>query len=204
MEASEILSLVAARTGHFCLGSGHHGRLWLDLDGLFTTPTRVAPFVNSLAQALRTHDPDAVCGPLTGGAFLAQMLSTALQRQFLFTERVLPPKGQGSYRATYRLPRGLQDGVRGKRVAIVDDVVSAGSAARGTHAELERYGARCVVVGALVALGSTASTFSAEWGVATAFVTQLPYDLWDPEACPLCAVGQPLEDVTATSSAGSG
>ena len=37
----ELLSLIAARQGHFRLESGHHGSLWLDLDPLFVRPGRL-------------------------------------------------------------------------------------------------------------------------------------------------------------------
>lgn len=193
--SQDFLSLVTGRQGHFRLESGHHSQLWFDLDSLFVEPPRVAPLVNGLAQALRGHDLAAVCGPLVGGAFLAQMLAAALQVEFSFTERVLPAGREGLYRADYRLPRGLRDRVRGKRVAIVDDVISAGSAVRGTYAELQAHGAQPSVVGALLMLGSLASNFFAQQGVPVRSVAQLPYDLWMPGECPLCVSGLPLEDI---------
>ena len=191
----DLVSLVTSRRGHFRLESGHHSQLWLDLDPLFTEPARVRPLVSRLAQALQAHDLAAVCGPLVGGAFLAQMLSSELQLEFFFTERVLPPGREGMYRAEYRLPRGLRDRARGKRVAIVDDVISAGSAVRGTYAELRAHGAQPSVIGALLVLGSPAQSFFEQEGVPVAAVAQAPYDLWTPGDCPLCASGQPLEDV---------
>jgi orotate phosphoribosyltransferase len=39
--AKAFLDLVAARHGHFRLESGHHGRLWLDLDSLFAESGRL-------------------------------------------------------------------------------------------------------------------------------------------------------------------
>ena len=90
VSASAFLELVAARRGHFQLESGHHGSLWLDLDPLFTEPGRVEPFVAALATALEPYHVDAVCGPLLGGAFLAQLVARALDAEFLYTERVMP------------------------------------------------------------------------------------------------------------------
>jgi orotate phosphoribosyltransferase len=201
--ADELLGLVSSRTGHFRLESGHHSRRWLDLDGLFADPTRVGPLVHRLAEQLRPHDVAGVCGPLVGGAFLAQALSTVLQVGFSFTERVLPAGAEGLYQARYRLPPALRKRVQGKRLAIVDDVVSAGSAVRGTHAELLTHGARPVVVGALLALGTTTAGFFAPLEIPVASVAQLPYDVWRPVDCPLCGWGAPLEDVTAATAVGS-
>jgi orotate phosphoribosyltransferase len=191
----QFLDLVFARQGHFRLESGHHGRLWFDLDGLFVEPDRVRPLVARLADALRGRDLAAICGPLVGGAFLAQMLASALQVDFLFTERAMPAEREALYGARYGLPRAVRDGVGGKRVAIVDDVISAGSAVRGTFAALQARGAQVPVIGALCLLGSSPVRFFAEYGVPVASVAQLPYDLWLPRECPLCAAGQPLEDV---------
>ena len=90
MTAAAFLEIVKGRRGHFRLESGHHGALWLDLDPLFSEPRSVEPFVTSLAAALRPHDVSVVCGPLLGGAFLAQLVSRALEVRFCFTERVMP------------------------------------------------------------------------------------------------------------------
>lgn len=196
----DFLRLVTSRQGHFQLESGHHGKLWLDLDTLFVEPTRVRPLVDRLAHALQAHDPALVCGPLIGGAFLAQALAAALQVEFSFTERVLPAKREGLFPASYRLPKGLRDRVRGKRVAIVDDVISAGSAVRASFAELQANGATPVVIGALVVLGSQAVKFFAPLGLPVTSVLQLPYELWTPPECPLCVSGLPLEDVAAPAT----
>jgi orotate phosphoribosyltransferase len=127
------------------------------------------------------------------------MLSATLQVEFSFTERVLPAGREGLYRAEFRLPLGLRERVRGKRIAVVDDVISAGSAVRGTYAELQAHGAQPCVVGALLMLGSVASDFFTQQGVPVTSVAQLPYELWMPGECPLCVTGLPIEDTSVTA-----
>lgn len=190
----DLLSLTSPRQGHFRLESGHHANRWLDLEGLFVQPARVRPFVNRLARALRPHGVAGVCGPLVGGAFLAQTLATALKAEFFFTERVMPAEREGLYQAEYRLPRAARATVRGKRLAIVDDAISAGSAVRGTYAELEAHGAEPAVVGALLLLGSAASPFFTHRDVPIEAVARVPFELWAPAECPLCASRVPLEE----------
>ncbi len=192
-----FLELVAGRRGHFRLESGHHGGLWLDLDPLFTDTRRIAPFVAALADSLRGHGVDAVCGPLLGGAFLAQMVAHALGVDFFFTERVMPSQPAGLYAARYRLPPALATRVRGRRLAIVDDAMSAGSALRGTFAEIEVHGGSVAAAGALLVLGKTGEAFFAEKGIPVEAFARDDYPLWLPDDCPLCAAGVPLEDVTA-------
>jgi len=195
------MDLVAGRRGHFRLESGHHGQLWLDLDPLFAEPRRIAPFVVTLADALRRHAVSTVCGPLLGGAFLAQLIAHALDVEFCFTERVISGDPGDLYRARYLLPPAFAGRVRGKRVALVDDVMSAGSALRGTFAELAAHGAEPVVAGALLVLGTTGADFFTERGVAVEAVARDEYPLWLPATCPLCAAGEPLEDVAAPPAA---
>src|SRR5262245_17485881 len=116
----DIVGLLAGRRGHFLLESGHHGDLWLDLDGLFTRPTRVARFATELATRVAAQDTEAICGPLVGGAFLAEMIASCLDVEFVYAERSAR-SGGGLYAVDYRLPSALRGAVRGKRVAIVDD-----------------------------------------------------------------------------------
>ena len=188
-----FLELVAGRRGHFQLESGHHGAFWLELDPLFVEPRRIEPFVSALAEAIRPHDVAAVCGPLLGGAFLAQLVAHVLSIEFCFTERVMPAESGGLYQTRYRVPPAFRTRVRGRRLAIVDDVMSAGSALRGTYAELCSHGAEPVVAGALLQLGNTGAEFFARHGVPVEAVARDDYALWLPAECPLCTAGIPLE-----------
>ena len=198
--AAAFLNLVAGRRGHFRLESGHHSALWLDLDALFAQPRLIAPFVAALADALRSHAVSVVCGPLLGGAFLAQLVAHELDVEFCFTERVMPADAsriEGLYPARYVLSPAFSARVGGKRVAIIDDVMSAGSALRGTYSELKTHAAMPVIAGALLVLGSTGARFFAEQGVAVEAVAREDYDLWLPAECPLCVAGLAIEDVAA-------
>ena len=186
---------MTSRRGHFRLESGYHAALWVDLDGLFADPARVRPLAEGLADTIRPHEVAVVCGPLVGGAFLAQVLAAILQVEFSFTERIAPADGDGLYRVRYVLPRALRARVRGRRVAIVDDAIGPGSAVRGTHLELQSHGAVTAVVGTLLLLGTRAAEYFRPLGVPVASVEAMPFDLWLPHECPLCAAGQPLDDV---------
>jgi orotate phosphoribosyltransferase len=79
----------------------------------------------------------------------------------------------------------------------VDDAISAGSAVRGTFAELEAHGAKPAVVATLILLGSAAAPYFAERGVPLEAIARVPFELWTPPDCRLCASGAPLEDPAA-------
>jgi orotate phosphoribosyltransferase len=194
----ELVSLLAARTGHFRLESGHHGDLWLDLEALFLRPGPLRRWAVALAERLSAHNCDAVCGPLVGGAFLAQTVAAELDVEFYYAERIAPPRGDAGAAVEYRIPNALRRSARGKAVAVVDDVINAGSAVRGTMTDLRAWGARPVVIGALLVLGSSAAGLAADTGIPLEGLAHRPNRLWAPAECPLCASGIPLDNGEGT------
>src|SRR5947209_5943671 len=186
---------MARRRGHFRFESGHHGDRWLEPDLLLRRPTELRPFAIALAQRLRRRQRfEVVCGPLTGGAFLAQMVAEQCDVAFAFAERFAPPPSDALYQVRYRIPDALRAGLRGATVAIVNDVTNAGSAVRGTYADLVSCGARPVAFGTLIALGNWSTNFAAEHDLAIEALERLGNNLWTPEECPLCVAAEPLED----------
>jgi orotate phosphoribosyltransferase len=191
----DILAALPSRRGHFLLESGYHTDLWLTLDALFVDPAKIAPLVAALADRLRPHAISAVCGPLLGGAFLAQALATQLGVGFYHAELRSAPAGAGLFEARYELPSELRRRVRGQRVAVVDDVISAGSSVRATVESLEAAGASIAVVAALLVLGDAAVTHFAGRGVPVETLQRREFVLWNPDDCPLCRAGSPpLQD----------
>jgi orotate phosphoribosyltransferase len=193
-----LLSMVRGRQGHFRMESGHHGDLWFQLETLCLHSREIRPFAERLAARLTRYEIEVVCGPLVEGAFVALLVSLELGCEFVYAERFADATREGMYPVEYRLPKALQPVVNGRRVAIVNDVVSAGSAVRGTHFDLQAVGAEVVAIGALLALGDTIDEFAAEHHVALELLDQMPNNMWTPSECPLCAKGMPIE-IASTS-----
>jgi orotate phosphoribosyltransferase len=187
----DLRSLVATRSGHFRLESGHHADTWLELDQLFRRPAALRPFIAELAGKLRPHRIDFVCGPLTGGALLAQSIAEELGVEFAFAERFVTDR-PGLYPVDYRVASSLREQIRGRRVAVVDDAISAGSAVRATLADLALCGATPVVLGALLLIGPRATRLATETQLPIASLMELPNQIWTPAECPICAQGVPL------------
>ncbi len=185
---------MAPRTGHFRFESGHHGDRWLEPDLLLYRPNVLRPFAAELADRLKRHHFEAVCGPLTGGAFVAQLVAERCEVGFAFAERFAPPPSDVMYPVSYRIPDALRKNLGGVRVAIVNDATNAGSAVRGTYDDLIACGARPVALGTLIALGSWSPTFAASSNLGFEALETLPNNLWIPADCPLCAARVALED----------
>ena len=57
---------------------------------------------------------------------MALMVALLLNVQFTYSERFARSAEGGLFPAGYRVPAPLREGLRGKRVAIVNDVINAG------------------------------------------------------------------------------
>jgi orotate phosphoribosyltransferase len=151
------------------------------------------PFVTELARRVAVHGVDTVCGPLNGGAFLAELIASELGVEFAFAERIVSQR-TGLFPIDYRVPTALRAALRGKRVAIVDDAISMGSAIRATVADLEVCEAKPVVIGALLGIGPGAPEFAAARRLPFEHLADLPMRTWPPSECQLCASGIPVAD----------
>jgi orotate phosphoribosyltransferase len=199
----DLLSLLAARRGHFRLESGHHGELWLELERLCLRPARVRPFAAKLARLLKPYHIEAVCGPLNEGAFVALMVAEELGVDFTYAERIAATGRAGLFPVDYRLPGPLRERVRGRRVAVVNDVINAGSAVRGTFADLQACDAVPVALASLVVLGDFAMRLAGEWKIPLLHLSQFPNPLWTAGDCPLCAAGVALSGLGETARTGN-
>lgn len=182
-----VLDAVAASRGHFRYESGHHGDLWLDLEGLFVDARRLRGWAALLARRAAETEADFVCGPLVGGAFVAQWMAAESGASFVYAERLADG---GAVR--YRVPDPLRGLVRGRRVLLVDDAVNAGSALRLTLADVRECGGEPAGFASLVTLGEAGPQIAAQHGVPFFTLATLRRGMWAPRECPLCAIGAPL------------
>lgn len=187
-----VARLLPTREGHFALESGHHGSLWIDLELLFLHPERVRPLAAALAERIASHDVGAVCGPLVEGAFVGLQVASALDVPFSYAERVPKAGAKGLFPVAYRVPTALRGLLRDRRVAVVNDVINAGSAVRGTLEDLAACGATPVVIATLAVLGDAAGALATRHGVPLETLASFPNRIFEPAACPLCGSGVPL------------
>lgn len=187
-----IFKQLSSERGHFLLESGYHAEQWIDLEALFLRPSALEPVIAQLASRIEQYEPELVCGPLVEGAFAALSVARMLGVQFIYTERTRTGAGE-LYPYAYHLPPVLVSKVHGKRIVVVNDVISAGSAVRGTIIELENHRARIVAIGALLVLGDWTRRFAGEKAIALQALAESSFELWSPDGCPLCQKGIPLQ-----------
>jgi orotate phosphoribosyltransferase len=188
-----LVSALPIRQGHFQLESGFHTDTWIALDGLFNDRRPVNESVERLSELLRPYALSGVCGPAVGGAFLALLLAERLDVKFFYTLSESDAPATGMFSARYRLPAGLQPAIAGARVAVVDDMISAGSSVRATIESVSTAGATVAVVGCLTVLGTVGRDHFSSVGLPLQSVDAQTLTLWHPRECPLCKAGVPVE-----------
>ena len=187
---ADLIGRLPPRAGHFRFESGFHGDLWLELDVLFADPAQTERDATALADGLADIKIDVVCGAMTGGALLAQVVARCLGCPFAYTEREY-----AGGRARYWLAAGQHEVVRERRVALIDDVIQAGSATTGTREAVVAAGGVPVAIGALLVLGAAIDDLARVWDLPVVALERLPVNLWTSATCPLCASGMPLEEL---------
>lgn len=183
---------IPRRTGHFALESGLHAEEWLELDSLFCEPRRIDAAVAALANHVASRNCEGICGPLVGGALLAQRIAMELDVPMFFTVRSgVSPEGE-LYGARYELPVDQQSLIRNRSVALVDDAISGGSATLASMQALRHAHATVATVACLLQLGDVGAGRLESAGAPIYSVARRPLVSWLPDECPMCRRGVPL------------
>ena len=140
-----LSNALVAKRGHFRYESGHHGDLWLDL-GICSAadPASIEPLVACMSGELGPSSRHRMRTDGRGRISWRCWLQGSSMPKFVYAERIEHPENRDLFPVEYRIPAALRDSIRGKRVAIVNDVINAGSAVRGTcrRPESQRRGDR--------------------------------------------------------------
>ncbi|MBS1262210.1 MAG: Orotate phosphoribosyltransferase [Calditrichaeota bacterium] len=144
MTRDELLTLLRRRgallEGHFKLASGLHSDRYVEKFRLLEDPETTGVLVGELASRVRRYAPDVVVGPVTGGVILAYEMARRLGTLAFFTEKTRD--------GGMELRRGFD--VRGKRVLLIEDVVTTGGSVMKAAEAVRAAGGEVVAYAILV------------------------------------------------------
>jgi len=173
--------------GHFVYASGHHGPGWIAKDVINMDPTRPHALGRMLAEAIEESgcELDLVCGPAIGGVISAQYTALALGVECVFAERVRIDDSE-----EFRLKRGYDEVVSGRRVLVVDDVINTGHSTKLVLSAVAAAGGEVVAVAAWISRGNVGVE---SFGVDTfIYLDEVLLPSHAPETCELCARSVPI------------
>lgn len=172
---------------HFVYTSGEHAPGYICMDPIYADPVRLSGLVPSL---LRPFDQqfDVISAPATGGVALASTASNWLLYRKELKIPALWADKDGKEFVVDRL--GFPEGISGKRVLIVEDLLTTGSSVKGTIAAVEACGGEVVGLSAVCNRGGVTA---GQIGVPRLEqLTSVNYDNYEPDNCPLCAASKPI------------
>lgn len=176
----ELKARGAHQPGHWELKSGRHADVFLQCTLALQDPAFARRIGRQLAGQLQEHEADVVAAPGASSMVLAFVVAEGLAARMIWFE-----DGQRGH--------GLRRGQRvhdGDRVLVVEDVLTTGRTAQDSAAFMTRKGAEVVGFAAMVDRSTEAHPLP--WP-ATSLVQQ-PLVTYDPDDCPLCEQGVPVED----------
>ena len=123
--------------GHFLLSSGKHSKYYLQSAKVLEDPNLAKELAKYLAQQIKDSgiEFDSICSPALGGLIAGFALAQALDKRFIFAERV---HGNMTIRRGFKVKEG-------ERFLICEDIITTGASALEAADEIEKRGG--VVVG---------------------------------------------------------
>ena len=164
--------------GHFRLSSGLHSSGYLQCALVLQHPREAEACGSALAAKARDLQATVVLSPALGGIVIGHEVARALGVRAIFAER---QDGALTLRRGFSLDAG-------ERVLVVEDVVTTGGSTRETMAVARAAGA--TVVGAAAIIDRSGGHQDLDVPFRALATIDLP--AYQPEACPLCARGEPV------------
>jgi orotate phosphoribosyltransferase len=167
--------------GHFKLTSGKHSEWYFEKIRLIQKPGVLDRIVDLLVARIRAdrRDFDYVVSPAYGAIAIGFLAALKLGKRFAFSQRV-------DEKMTFR--SGFA-GLDGSRAIIVEDILTTGGSIQEVLACLREKQVR--VAGTYVLVDRTAGEVLVE-GEPVGSLLSLKVEAFEPEACPICAAGEPL------------
>lgn len=179
MQEEEIIEVLeevgAVRKGHFRLTSGRHSDTYIQCARIQEFPT----VNNRLAKEAVWHLPegieiDLVAAPAVGGIVFGYAVAAALDKRFIWSERV---DGAMTFRRNFTLDKG-------ERVLVCEDVVTTGGSVQELIDIIEELGGIVVGVVSMIDRGGARKFDDPYYPL-----IKLPAPSWDESECDLCKQG---------------
>lgn len=173
---------------HIVYKSGKHGSAYVNKDAVYPHTKITSDLCREIAREFAFDDVEVVIAPAIGGVIL--MTWTAAHLSGLGNRDVLgvyaEKDGDG-----FVIKRGYDKLLAGRRVLVVEDLLTTGGSVKKVIEETRAIGGN--VVGLAVLCNRGGVTSQDVGGVPKFFaLTNVKLDAWDEADCPLCKQGVPI------------
>lgn len=194
MNTQEFLEILKQTGGyitdsHIVATSGKHIDTYLNKDAIYPHTHALSAICKAIAERHMTQNIEAVVGPALGGILLSQ--GTAFHLSELTGQNVLALYTEKTAEKGQILTRGYDTLVRGKRVLVVEDILTTGGSLAKVVKTVEAAGGNVIAACAMVNRDPDKikdSTIGAPLNV----LAELRLPSWDQAECPLCKKNVPI------------
>lgn len=176
--------------GHFKLSSGNHSQFYLQSAKVLEDPKTAKLLADALADQIKENGIaiDAVCSPALGGLIAGFALATALDKRFIFAERV---DGEMTIRRGFEVQKG-------EKYLVCEDIITTGGSALEAAKQIELAGGIVVGYAALAnrgfcvregVEGTPKENCKLPCDLPLFALDDFTFEMYSPEDCPLCKDG---------------
>ena len=186
--------------GHFELRSGLHSAKYVNKDILYTDPHATHKVCSLIAYeiyekrnelGLSLTEEFAVVAPAVGGVALSQATTYCLQDLGM---KVIAIYADKTPEGGFVVRRGYENLIPGKKVVVVEDIVTTSGSASDTVKAVKAVGGDVVMV-AIVCDRSNGRATAEKMGVpCMSALIQMDVPAYEPDKCPLCAEHVPFNN----------
>ncbi len=194
MKKVDVLE-VLRRTGGYITGShivytsGKHGEAYLNKDAVYPHTFETSAICQQIAEKFKDKNIEVVVAPALGGIILSQWTAYHLSKMTgreilgLYTEKT-PEKDQ-------IFTRGYDKLLLGKRVLVVEDIVTTGGSVKKSMGSVKKAGGEIIAV--CVLTNRDPDNINSETVGAPFFaLSEVRMKAWDENDCDLCKKGVPI------------
>ena len=178
---------VIIEDGHFAYASGLHGSVYVNKDALFANPPQAMRISRELAAQFKDNSVQTIVGPATGGAILATLTAhqlTEYNREAFIASPLVRAAYTDKKRDGASILRGFEGIIRGRRVMVVDDVITTGSSVAEVIKEVRKLNTTIVGVATLFNRGGITAK---QLDVPRLYsLVELKINAWPKSECALC------------------
>lgn len=213
MEKEDVLAILernqaVIRDSHVVYTSGKHGSAYVNKDGLYPHSADTSKICKAIAEEFMEDDVEVVIAPAVGGVILSQWVSFHLsaltgyevlgvyaehEEQLVRSTRIPLLEGEKLIvrKTTFITNRGYVNLIPGKRVLVVEDILTTGGSAKAVIEATRIVGGEVIGLGVICNRG----------GVKPEDVGNVPklfslidvrLEAYAESECPLCKAGVPI------------
>lgn len=174
---------------HFVYTSGRHGDAYINKDAVYPHTREISDLCRMFAEDFKDKGVEVVAAPAVGGVILSHETASHLTKM---TEKdILGVYAEKQEDGNMEFRRGYADLIKGKRVLVVEDVLTTGGSVLKTIKAVEKSGGTVIGLGAICNRGGVKPE---DIGVeAIDALINVQMESYPEEDCKQCKAGVPID-----------